>query len=100
MEKSTQIIKKEIVTYTFTEDELNELKAKERAYGSRKTMKYIMFCLKNYKLKLNLAGYMQFICDLCAFISEETDTISNQRGWSLFDWLHKGSDWICVSKKE
>lgn len=100
MEKSTQIIQKEVTTYTFTEDELNELKAKERAYGSRKTKQYIMFCLKNYKMKLNLAGYMQFICDLGEFIGEETDTIPNKRVWSLFDWLHKGSDWIYVLKEK
>ena len=45
--KEVEVVKKEKI-YTLTESEFGDLKGKERAYGSRKTREYIIFCYNNY----------------------------------------------------
>lgn len=78
-----EIIKTETKTekvYTFTEEELCQLKCKEREYGSRKTKEYIMFCIANYVLKINIAGTIDFMNKLIEFILGKHKGIPNTQG--------------------
>jgi|GEM_PF-1931147 len=90
-----EIIKTETKTekvYTFTEEELCQLKCKEREYGSRKTKEYIMFCIANYVLKINIAGTIDFMNKLIEFILGKHKGIPNTQGIGFFEWLKEHRD--------
>lgn len=84
--KEIDVVKKEKV-YMLTEQELTELKGKERAYGSRKTKEYIGFCWNNFYLQKNVGGCIGFIKRLLRFLEDREPDIPNTYGWSLSDWL-------------
>lgn len=75
--------------YTLTEEELQDFKCKERAYGSRKTREYIGFCYNNYIWKRNIGGVVNFINDVLSFLEYKNDGIPNSYNWSLFEWLEQ-----------
>lgn len=90
-----EIIKTETKTekvYTFTEEELCQLKCKEREYGSRKTKEYILFCFANYVLELNIAGTINFTNRMMKFILGKHKGISNTQGIGFFEWLKEHRD--------
>lgn len=89
--KEVEVVKKEKI-YTFTEDELQDLKCKERAYGSRKTREYIGFCWNNYIYKKNTGGVIGFINDVISFLQYEKDNIPNHYGYSLHEWRERNAD--------
>lgn len=89
--KEVEVTKKEKI-YTFTESELDDLKRDERAYGSRKTREYIVFCYNNYIWKKNLKGLLNFVEDLIPFLTYENKSIPNQYGYSLHEWRKADED--------
>ena len=84
----TESIKKE-KKYVFTKKELDELLAKNKEYGSRKTKEYIGFCIKNYKRQIDLFGAMELVIDIIDFIKDERDYIPNKLNMKFFEWLDK-----------
>ena len=89
--KEVEVVKKEKI-YTLTESELDDLKCKERTYGSWKTREYIIFCYNNYIWQKNIKGIANFIRDLLDFLTYEKRVIPNQYDLSLFEWLKQNRD--------
>lgn len=56
METKEIEVSKTIKQYILTEDEYHNLINSNREYGSRKIKEYIGFCIKYYRLKLNVCG--------------------------------------------
>ena len=87
METKEIEVSKTIKQYTLTEDEYHNLINNNREYGSRKTKEYIIFCLKYYKLKLNLDGTAKFIEDIIDFATGNRNYIPNLYNKTFFEWL-------------
>ena len=90
-----QIIENEISTtriekqYVLSEEEYQRLIDDNELCGTRKVKQYILFCIKNYTLKLNIGGTIRFIEELMDFLTEDTNYISNHYGYNFYQWLWK-----------
>lgn len=86
-EISTTQMKKQ---YVLSEEEYQQLINNNRRWGYRKVKQYILFCVRNYTLKLNIGGTVQFMEELIDFLTEDSDYISNHYGYDFWKWLDKG----------
>lgn len=87
METKEIEVSKTIKQYTLTEDEYHNLINNNREYGSRKIKEYIGFCIKYYRLKLNLYGMQELIMDIIDFITGNRNDIPNLHNKTFFKWL-------------
>ena len=87
METKEIKVSKIIKQYALTEDEYHNLINNSREYGSRKSIEYIIFCTKYYKLKLNFGGMAKFIEDIIDFVTGNRNYIPNLYNKTFFEWL-------------
>ena len=87
METKEIEVSKTIKQYILTEDEYHNLINNNREYGSRKTKEYIIFCIKYYKLKLNLGGIAKLIENIIDFITGNRNYIPNLYDKTFSEWL-------------
>lgn len=87
METKEIEVSKTIKQYTLTEDEYHNIINSNREYGSRKIKGYIGFCIKYYRLKLNVCGMQELIMNIIDFITGNRNDIPNLRNKTFFEWL-------------
>ena len=63
--------------YEISEDELIEIKRKERAKGRQDVVEYIDIAFCNYIYKMNIGGVFSFIKSLIKFCRLEINNIDN-----------------------
>lgn len=78
-----------IKQYILTEDEFHNLINSNREYGSRKIKEYIGFCIKYYRLELNVCGMQKLILDIIDFITGNRNDIPNLRNMDFLKWLNE-----------
>ena len=75
--------------YEISEDELIEIKRKERAKGRQDVVEYIDFAFCNYIYKMNIGGVFSFINSLIKFCRLEINNIDNHYKYNFFDFVKK-----------
>ena len=77
------------IVYEITEEELEKIKRREREEGRIDIANYLIFSIKHYSYKLNLAGVTELIGDIIDFITNRTDCIGNIYGYSFHEYVRK-----------
>ena len=73
--------------YEISEDELIEIKRKERAKGRQDVAEYIDFAFCNYIYEMNTGGLISFIKNLIKFCRFEINNIDNHYKYNFFDFV-------------
>ena len=89
MKEFTRTIEKEQVVYEITQEELYEIKNKERIKGRYDIIEYVRFAFENYYLELNVRGKSRFVVDMFNCIVNEECVIKNIYNLSFKDYVKK-----------
>lgn len=88
IEKVINVTEEKIII-ELTKEELEEIKKKQRKLGRDDIAGYIAFSLKNYKLKMNLGGLLEFVPNLIDFLNKDTEYIPNTFRYTFSDYLNE-----------
>ena len=77
------------IVYEITEEELEKIKRHEREEGRIDIANYLIFSIKYYSYKLNLAGAIKLIDNIVDFVCNRTDCIENIYGHSFHEYVRK-----------
>ena len=88
-----QEIEKEITTkqvvYEITKEELERIKIEERNKGRYDIVEYLKFAIKYYHYELNLGGVSNLVSDIIDFVTDRTNNIGNNYGYSFDEYVRR-----------
>lgn len=83
-----EVTQKQVV-YEITKEELEAIKREERNKGRNDIAEYIGFSIRNFYLKWNVGGALEFITCLVDFINKDTSMIENTYDYSFEDFVNE-----------
>ncbi len=90
MEKYKKEISVSKEFYELSEEELEEIKRKERVKGRAELADYIIYCYNNYIYKINsISVICDFLKEIIDFLVRDTNGISNMKKIDFFDYVEK-----------